>query len=665
MEQVEQQALQVYEKNIIYFEKNHPDLYKKLVTLDTVIAEGLYQEQYALEYRENYFDIQELSSGEWLYGENSVDYSKEIVDGVDFKRSGGVFKALRYVYATDAQADEIDKSKLSFHNSLWATIKIINYINPYTGSDTYMLQVHKVIFLEIGLGLHLPIIAQKLGAQVLFIKEENLEIFRLSLFVTNYEELAENRFVYFSIAEDELEEREKFLLFLDKGNNRNLNMKHIPFNKNYAPELRRLQGHVVSQSYINYGYSAILLRYIDSPYYLAHGYSFLNVNKIHEDSILCDKPVLLLFSGPSTSKNIDWVVANRERFIIVSALSTCRLLNNHGVTPDVVIHIDPGAEGTAMLFEGLNVEKYFKNVITLLSPNVDDTTVQKFDRKKVHFIEQGTTYKKGFGRLSAPSVGEYSYGLSLIFGAKKIFMLGIDLALDSDTLQTHGGFHHAQKQGVVDGTNASLDPHASIEYVRGNFLDQVPAISAYKLSHEQLDIFTDTLKRDCISVYNLSNGAYFKGCEPLKIDEFDWEELPLLQSAEIHEELNAFFNTIGSDEFNADDRNQLKHQLKEAKKLEKIIKQHQKKKFANTEAYLNSLAKLSWDLGDMDYKSNSDLAQVYYEYFPIVLSYIFDLFNTRELSNPDKHVTKINAILVKQLLKISQLYITKFESYLK
>jgi hypothetical protein len=67
----------------------------------------------------------------------------------------------------------------------------------------------------------------------------------------------------------------------------------------------------------------------------------------------------------------------------------------------------------------------------------------------------------------------------------------------------------------------------------------------------------------------------------------------------------------------------------------------------------------------MDYKTRSDLAQVYYEYFSIVMSYIFDLFNTVELENTNKHVTAINALLVKQLLKMSTLYITKLERYLK
>lgn len=665
MKTIEDIAIQTYHNNIAYLEKNHPSLHQQLTTLDTAIAQGLYQERYSLEYKdESYFDIQELSSSEWLYGVNSIEYSKKLVEIMDLKRSGAIFKAQKYVYATEKQANEIDASQLSFHNSLWATIKITNYVNAYTPPETYMNRVHKIIFLGTGLGIHLLGISEKLQAQVIFIKEKNLEIFRLSLFVTDYSYLAQNRFLYFSITDDEMLERSNFLPFLDKGNNYNLHMKHIPFALNYEPELRRLQGHVLSQSYISYGYSAILLRFIDSPRYLARGYSFLNVGQKHHNNIFCEKPVLLLFSGPSTSKNIDWVIKNRHRFILVTALSTCKLLHNAGIVPDVVIHIDPG-ERTALLFEGLDVQEYFKDTIVLLASNVDEKTVEKLEHSTIHFIEQGTSYKKDFGKLSAPSVGEYAYGLSLILGAKKIFMLGIDLALDNETLQTHGGFHAFQRTGEIDDKNASLDPTASVEFVRGNFLEQVPTFSAYKLSLSQIEIFTQMLKNDTHTIYNLSNGAYLQGCEPLKIETYDWNNLAPLDSNEIHENLSSFFNTISSHDFNADDKGQLKYQLKEAKKLEKIIKQHQKKKYLNADAYLNSLSKLSWDLSDMDYKTLSDLAQVYYEYFPIVQSYIFDLFNTQGLANLNKHIVEIDKILTTQLLKIAGCYINKMESYLK
>lgn len=666
MEHIEKQALQTYQKNLVYFETKHPELHKKLSLLDIAIANGDYQEHYVLDYKdEGYFDIQELRSGEWLYSENSIVYSQKIVDNVDLKRTGAVFKAHKYVRATEEQAERIDTSELSFHNSLWSTIKIINYVNKYTPPATYMNCVHKIIFLGIGLGLHLSKIAKKLGAQVIFIKEKNLETFRLSLFVTDYKELSYDRFLYFSLTDDDDEENKNFIQFLDKGNNYNLNLKHIPFTLNYESELRRLQGHVLSQSYVAYGYSAMLLRFIDSPRYLAQGYSFVNVNKIHHGSIFSKKPVLLVFSGPSTRKNIEWLKANYHRFIVVSALSTCRLLNNENISPDIVIHIDPGAECTSLLFDGLNTKEYFKNTIVLLASNVDEKTVQQFDRSKIHFIEQGTTYKKDFGKLSAPSVGEYAYGLFLIFGTINMFMLGIDLALDNETLQSHGGFHAFQTKGKVDEQDATLDPFSSVEYVRGNFLEKIPTISSYKISISQVEIFTGMLKRFNQTIYNLSNGAYLSGCDPLKIEDYHWEQLEPLSHTTLTENLNTFFKTISSDDFNEEDKGQLKYQIKEAKKLEKIIKQHQKKKFVDAEAYLNTLAKLSWDLSDMEYKTHSDLAQVYYEYFPIVLSYIFDLFNTKDLDNPNKHVTKINAILVKQLLKISELYITKLEGYVK
>jgi len=584
---------------------------------------------------------------------------------INLKRTGAIFKALRINIASDTDAQIIDKSELSFHNALWATIKLTNYINKVATPDTFLKKSYKIIFLDIGLGLHLEPIVKKLGSQVIFIKEANLEIFRLSLFVTDYQKLSQNRFLHFSVAHNESQEREACIDFLNQGNNYNLNIKHVPFALGYETQLQRLQGHVLSQSYINYGYSAELFRFITSPTYLVQGYSFLNINHNNKNSIFSSKPVLLVFSGPSTANNIEWLKSNRDRFIVASALSTCRLLHNANIAPDIVIHIDPG-KATALLFEGLDTKEYFKNTIAILDSNVNEDTINKFERSKIHLVEQGTNYKKGFGKLSAPSVGEYSYALSLLLGATNIYLLGIDLALDSKTFQTHGGFHISQR--AIEATNtatASLDPNASMLFVKGNFLEQVPTLAQFKTSINQFEIFTDILKKEHHHIYNLSDGAYLKGTEPLKIEEYDWGNLEKQNSAKTFEEITNFLNSISSDEFREEDRKELKYQIKEAKKLQKTIKFFQKKKFVNEDAYLNSLSQLAWDLSDMTNKTHADLAHVYYEYFPIVQSYIYDLFNTSELANPNKHVTQINKILVEQLYKISNLYITKMEAYLK
>lgn len=669
MEQIEQQALLTFQKNLAYFEKNHPDLYKKLSLLEIAINDGHYQEKYALEYKEEgYFDVLELSSHKYLYNENSLVSAQRVINAYDLKKTGGVFKAQKYCYATDEQAELIDKSELSFHNALWATIKIINYTKKYAHNTTYMKRSNKIIFLGIGLGLYIQGIVKKLNPKVIFIKEPNLELFRLSLFVTNYEEALKECIVYFSLTDDELQERETFIEFLNTGNNYNLNIKHIPFMFDYQNQLQRLQSHVLSQDFINYGYSALLLRYIDSPKYLAQNYAFLNIMTRYygkQDNIFSEKPVLMVFSGPSTFKNIEWLKANDDRFVIVSALSTCKLLNAYEIKPNIVIHIDPGAEQTASLFEGLDTKNYFKNTFAIFASNVDEKTVTQFNKKNIYFIEQGTEYKKGFGYFSAPSVGEYTLGIMMILGISNMYMLGIDLALDPETLQTHSNYHSFQTIGAINTQNASLDPATSATFIKGNFLEKIPTLETYKISIEQANFFIERLKKEHHRIFNLSNGAYLKGCEPLHIENYNWETFAKLNYNDIQANIGTFLNSISEASFNKEDRKQISYQVDEAKKLMKSIKIFQKKKYATPEAYLDTLAKLSWELSDMENKTGSNLAQVYYEYFQIVLSYIYDLFNTKELENPNKHVIQINAILITQLLKISNLYITKLESYLK
>lgn len=147
MKHIEHQILTTFHKNLVYLETNHKAIYDKIILLNTLIEEGHYQEKYALEYKdEGYFDVCELSSHEYLYNEHSLESAKRIIAAYDLKKSGGVFKAQKYCYATDEQAEFIDKSELSFHNALWATIKIINYTKKFTDESTHMKRSNKVIF---------------------------------------------------------------------------------------------------------------------------------------------------------------------------------------------------------------------------------------------------------------------------------------------------------------------------------------------------------------------------------------------------------------------------------------------------------------------------------------------------------------------------------------
>lgn len=664
MQDIEQQAIKIYQENLKYLEENHQVLYKRISLLNALIEDGKYTEKFVLEYKdEGYFDVKELESQEYLYKMNSIVHANNLKNMIDKKRTGAVFKGLKHAVATQEQAEMIDKSELSFHNYLWASIKIINYTAKYITPESYMRRVYKAIFIGVGLGVHIKDIVEKLQSQVVFIQEKNLEIFRLSLFVTNYADLAKSATLFISVLENTANEQEIFVEFLNKGNNYNANIKHIPFDDSYKNNLQQFQKYVLSQTYINYGYSPILLRYIDSPKYLGQNYNFLNVSKRHNNNIFSQKPVLLLFSGPSSSNNTKWIKENHHRFIIITALSTCKLLHKIDVKPDVVVHIDPG-EGTALLFQDIDAETYFKDTQVILAANVNEDTINRFVKSQVHIIEQGSKYKKGFGVLTAPSVGEYSYALSLILNATEIYMLGIDLALDNKTLQTHADFHFAQTQGQINNDSASISAESSISYIKGNLLEQVPTTAAYQLSIEQLNYFSKYYKAKYQNVYNLSSGAYFEDTQPLDINEYDWNKLDIIDKKEIPSSLNDFFQKIGSCEFRNEDKEILFYQINEAKVLKRKIIKHQKTKYSDKSKYLNTVAQLSWDLSDMEYKTNSDLAQVYYYYFQNIQSYIFDFFNTQNLENEKKHIIEIDKILVTQLLKIANLYIERMESYL-
>jgi hypothetical protein len=662
MDQIQKKAIMRYQENLIFFENNHPILYKKLLLLDTAITNGAYTERYSLEYKnEGYFDVLEIISGEYLYGINSNQHAQSVVDSLNFSRIDGVFEAQRFVDFSPEMADIVDQSELHFHNALWASIKIIEYSKKFSPRTSHMKRVNKLLFLGIGLGIHLESACKKMGAQVAFIKENDLELFRLSLFITNYKRIAKKVTMIFSVMEDESEVKKSFSHFLETGNNYNLYLKQISLTQEYQNELFLYQTVVMNQEHIIYPYSAYLLRHIDSPSYIVAGYPFLNVSKMHTGEGINDKPFLFLFSGPSTAKNSDWIIANRDRFIIITALSTCRLLHKKGIRPDIVIHIDPAEKETLMLFEGLG-ESYFDDIIVILSANIHPNVTARFPRKNLYFLQQSGNYKNGYGAFSSATVGEFSYALFLIFGAKKLYLLGLDLALDPETLSSHSPEHpfaHTASEGTI---SESLD--TTVIEIPGNFLDVVPTYPSYKISVDEFARMSRTFKSDQ-HVYNLSNGALLDGADPKHTDEIVLDQYSSFDRLTIHEDIHRFFSSISSSEFRPEDREVVEYQLKEAKRLREIIKQFKKQKFAMPLYYIDGIAKLQHALSDIDNKTQSNLAEVYYYYFKVVFSYICEIFNTKELEKPKEHIDAINAILVHQLDKMGNLFISRMESYLK
>ena len=658
---IEQQAYSLYQTNLNYFKNTFPELYEKLNLLDVAIQLGQYKENLALEYNNNYFDLRDEQSKEWLYGENSLDYSNHLVNLIDKKKTGGVFEAQRNVDYSPEMPDIIDKSELHFHNALWASIKIIDYVkNNAPKNNSTMKNVYKSIFIGTGLGFHIDTVINHLNSKVVFIYENNLELFRCSLFCFDYEQLSKKAFLFFSIMDAPRELEKHFIEFLEKGNNYNLYLKYIPFTKNYDSVLQHLQTINLMQTHIYYPYSAFLLRYSNNPQYIAKNGAFIKINQRYSNNILSSKPILLVFSGPSTAKNLEWLKNNADHFIVITALSTCRLLYKNNIKPDIIMHQDPGESTTLSLFEGID-PAFFENIIFIASSNVYNKVIDKFDFSKTYFIQQESNYKYDFGNFGSLTAGEYTYAITLLFGATEIYLLGIDLALDATTYQTHS-HGHSFLEHIDQTDNTQIDKN--ILYVKGNFQENVPTLPIFQTAIQEFARFSQSLKTSSQNVFNLSDGAFLEGSIPKQSKDINQSNLPILHKKQLHCDLVNFLDSISSREFRIEDKQTIKHQLLLAKNLLKIIKKYEKSSFSASDPYLDSLAKLSYILSDRENKTGSYLSEVYYYYFKVILSYIYDLFNTEELTQIPKHIKSIHTLLIHQLNKIALHFISSLEIYL-
>lgn len=666
MQSIEQKALQTYKANLSYFEKNHLDLYKKIILLETSINQGIYKEQYSLEYKEEgYFDIQELSTGYFLYGENSNEYTKKLLNIVDMKRTGSVFEAQQRFNIKEEELEEIEDFK-NFHSSLWATAKILHYNSKIAPKESSKMQkLYKFMFIGLGLSLHVKSVIETYNIQVAFIYEKNLEIFRLSLFTTEYSSILKNKIAYFSIMQDFYDLQNTFTNFLSEAFNYNLYIKFLPFSQNYNEDIKIFQSITLSQDYIAYPYQGYMARTFNTIQKITSSNLFLNISNTYIDTTLTDKPILVLASGPSVQNNIKWIKQNQKKFLIIAVLSACKYLFINDVTPDIVVHIDPQETATLALIENIDMSK-FNNSQLVFGSTVHKKVIERFNRNDIIFIEQGTSYKVGYGFLCVSTIGEYAVALPLILGAMEIYVLGLDLALDPKTMKDHIDLHIGSAILSKNENEESVKFQGSICYVKGNFQDIVPSKPNFRFSITQFNKILKLYKQSNQNIYNLSNGAFLENTIPLKVDNFDLTTIMNIDKNHLSQSLKDFFTASSSSKFRDEDKEYLEKQLDIS--LNIINKCHMLSKVKSKEIdnYLfNKLLPFVKEISEMNKEFKSDMGEIFYEYFKISLSFIFDTFNTADLKNTKKHIRDMDELVLYEVEKIASTYHSMITKYIE
>ena len=661
---IEIQAQNTYTNNMLYFQQEHQGLYGQLSAFENALQNGYYTPKYDLEYREDgYFDVVELSSGKWLYDMDSVEHANLIAKSIDYSKKDNLFETFRDLRFSKDALEEYEKMS-PLESSLVTVAPIIDYVGQFADKETTMKKLYKFIFLGVGLGLHISKVHEKINAYTYFIIEDDLELFYLSLFVTDYKQLTENgATLIFSVFDEDDMFRAKIQAFLREMPIYNHYIKYFQLLSHSTEKLKVIHSVIISQDYLKFPHSAVMQIYLRPLDYIKEHYKYVNINALAQKKLLQNKPVLLLAAGPSLQKNIEWVTKNQNSFTIIAVSAAMGLLEKNSIKPDIITHVD-GFEASMKHLENVQSMEFFKDSIALFASFTYPEFAKAFNKENVYIFQAAATIKKGYGELTASNVGIMSYAMALKLQSKELYVLGLDMALDTKTGQTHLDEHvHSTKLDInhVLEMEENIDYHNTVLKTKGNFQDEVPTTPHFVAALAELRSIVEGIQSNTQKVYNLCDGAALYNTMPKPIDEII---LPCGNQTKINfKELFEIYSTTG---LTSEEKAIIKQRIEHATNILTLLHAFEKQHFSSLDKFHYDLIGLFMDILAEDGRDEvGDTDKVISLYIQMTSGYIFDFINTKEITNSKRHIKKLAKLLVTQLTRLIKYYKEYLEDFLK
>ena len=225
---------------------------------------------------------------------------------------------------------------------------------------------------------------------------------------------------------------------------------------------------------------------------------------------------VIVASGPSLTKNIDYLSEIQDSVFIVSALRSLPLLHNANIKPDLVIQLDAEDDEVAeKLVANLNFDiPNFLLELTVNQKFFQARAEQKICSLSRLFFDVHEKLGSKPTPFDSPSVSVYALYLCNFLKFKNICFVGQDLAADGD------------KQ-YADGATGLLPAHAKLSMfdieVPGFFGDTVLTRSAYYHQIKKCStIAKDLIEQisDIKLVNATEGGAYIDGFQHMSLKSF-------------------------------------------------------------------------------------------------------------------------------------------------
>lgn len=667
MKSIETQALLMYENNLIYFSEERKDIFTKLQLFETTVLSS--RSKYELEFKDNYFDIIELASGHYLYNRDSNQYAIEAANRINFKKNSLLFEGMIDYIVSQEQIDIINTKKLvdSDIRDVLPIIRIAMKIAPK--ATTTMKKIDKFIFIGVGVGTHIKTIHEKIHSANYLIIEDDIELFRLSLFTTPYYEYAKTTQLTFAVAQSNHEFAETVSLFLEYSYFDNRYLKYFYFPAHNDSKIKLIQAQLARQSQHVFPYDISLSKYLLPLNRIADGYKTINISTKFAKSLFAETPAIVLAAGPSLNKNIEWLKNHKDKFVIIAASAILNTLYKHNIKPDIVTQIDGYTRegGNCMIhLEGVDIETFLKDTIFIFGSHVPDIFVNKLKKKNIYFLDDANNYD-GFGTISGSCVGSMSAILAIRLGFAKTFLLGLDLAFDQETGASHSGDHFQNNSydlNKANEINSVISLRDNIVQVDGNFTKKVYTTADFLVSIRVLHFAFLSMIDKTQTVYNLNQGAFFTNTSPLHPEDMQ-TDYQKIDKYELYTKMHDMFNKHSAVGMNQDNIVQIRKKLQNGYDIRALIERYSKKSFLDENKYMYDLFGLIADILKSNDRKDSNIIFVITLYLRYVIPYIVDIENTKEVTKVMTHYKKLDTALIQGMLNIVNRYINAIEEFFK
>ena len=663
-EQIEEQAYETYQKNMDYISKEHKEVAKLLSIFDKALHNGDYKEILELEYKDGYFDVKDLQSQKYLYGGDSHKISTKLANSVDYNINHNSFEGAPLYDIPQKLLDNPPEDFLVVEGVL----HIMKYYAQNKKDYDYIVNIEKFIIIGTGLGLHIPLIDKKISPKHYIIIEDNVELFKLSLFTTPYYELAQNASIDFAIADTENIFLKTMDDFLENNFFYNRYLKYVKFPTHTDEKIKLIQNALLTQSFIFFPYKAALFKYMKPLEYMNNGYNLLDVGGNFTNSIFETKPVIVLAAGPSLIENIDWLKKNHNKFIIIAISTILNTLYKHGIKPDIVTQLD-GGDTSLKFFEDVMKSDFLDNVAMVFGPNIPVKVRNMFKKEQIYYYDEGERFISGITSLTSPCIGSVSLILALLLNANDVYLLGLNLAIDQETGASHSSDYMYGYQTDMKNKHKlsqSMENTSNLFQVRGNFREIIYSNAIMHASVHSLYKNMPIVKKKYQNVYNMNDGAYIHLTTPKKIENINIDSFEVIEKETLILPIKDALEKNSIIKLAQTDVQSIKLRLSNAKDVYKELQNYSNSiTYSNKETYLYDLLGIVSYILHKQNPESSNLSSVFFQFFKYSLTSVIDFLNTKDLKNAKKHIKKFDQLIQKEMFSILDIYMEGLEKFIK